>query len=126
MQWHSVAARLSRTASDGLGTLSGDRLDSFTCSAISDELNYISDLVGDANDIYDVMALEVVFDMAGDTFDIYASNASGEAREWLRTLADEADAVGDAYGAAELDADEVGKALESFTDEFSKISNYCS
>lgn len=108
--------------------IADDKLDSFTCEMVISELNYTFDAVNDANDYYDYVALEVVFDMLGDGIDIYAVGEEGEPGEWLRSLADEADSVGDAFGelsSDDFDSGALKSALEGFKREAGKVGNYC-
>jgi len=104
------------------------RLDSFTCEMVISELNYTVDALNDANDYYDYVALEVVFDMLGDGIDIYAIGEEGEPGQWLRSLADEADSVGDAFsefGSDDFDSGALESALNGFKREAGKIGTYC-
>lgn len=101
------------------------KLDSFTCQMVMDEVTFLADSVGDANDYYDLVALEVVFDMAGDAFDIYASSETGAGRDWLRSLADKADAAGDEFGATEIDSDRTSAAVSEFVEEARRLSEFC-
>jgi hypothetical protein len=78
--------------------ITDDKLDSFTCEMVMSDLNYANDALSDANDYYDYIGLEVVFDMLGDSLDIYAVSEQGEPAEWLKDLADDADAIGDVFG----------------------------
>lgn len=101
------------------------KLDSFTCEMVINEINYVTDAVNDANDYYDFMALEIVFDMAGDAFDIYATGEAGEAGSWLRRLADKADAAGDAFGDEEIGAEATVARVEKFINEAKNLRTYC-
>jgi len=108
--------------------IADDKLDSFTCEMVISELNYAVDAVNDANDYYDYVSLEVVFDMLGDGIDIYAVGEEGEPGQWLRSLADEADSVGDAFsefGSDDFDSGSLESALNGFKSEAGKIGTYC-
>lgn len=108
--------------------IADDKLDSFTCEMVISQLNYAVDAVNDANDYYDYVSLEVVFDMLGDGIDIYAVGEEGEPGQWLRSLADEADSVGDAFsefGSDDFDSGSLESALNGFKSEAGKIGTYC-
>ena len=95
------------------GNMGSDRsLSGYTCQMVISEVNLAFDAVGDANDIYDYRALEVVFDMTGDGLDIYAASESGEGAEHLRDMADQADAIGDAFANDEPDPEGTRDLME--------------
>ena len=108
--------------------ITDDKLDSFTCEMVMSDLNYANDALSDANDYYDYIGLEVVFDMLGDSLDIYAVSEQGEPAEWLKDLADDADAIGDVFGEfgeEDFDSDDLRPVLESFKNNLGQISSYC-
>ena len=96
-------------------------LSAYTCQMVISEVNLAFDAVGDANDIYDYRALEVVFDMTGDGLDIYAASESGEGAEHLRDMADQADAIGDAFANDEPDPEGTRDLMEYFLDSASEL-----
>ena len=108
--------------------ITDDKLDSFTCEMVMSDLNYANDALSDANDYYDYIGLEVVFDMLGDSLDIYAVSEQGEPAEWLKDLADDADEIGDVFGEfgeEDFDSDDLRPVLESFKNNLGQISSYC-
>lgn len=105
-----------------------DKLDSFTCEMIMSDLNYATDALNDANDYFDYVSLEVVFDMLGDSLDIYAISEQGEPAEWLHDLADDADAIGDVFGefgAEDFDSEDLRPVLNNFKNNVRQMANYC-
>ena len=108
--------------------ITDDKLDSFTCEMVMSDLNYANDALSDANDYYDYIGLEVVFDMLGDSLDIYAVSEQGEPAQWLKDLADDADEIGDVFGEfgeEDFDSDDLRPVLDSFKNKLGQISSYC-
>ena len=108
--------------------ITDDKLDSFTCEMVMSDLNYANDALSDANDYYDYIGLEVVFDMLGDSLDIYAVSEQGEPAQWLKDLADDADEIGDVFGEfgeEDFDSDDLRPVLDSFKKNLGQISTYC-
>jgi len=108
--------------------ITDDKLDSFTCEMVMSDLNYANDALSDANDYYDYIGLEVVFDMLGDSLDIYAVSEQGEPAEWLKDLADDADAIGDVFGEfgeEDFDSEDLRPVLNSFKNNVGQLSSYC-
>jgi len=108
--------------------ITDDKLDSFTCEMVMSDLNYANDALSDANDYYDYIGLEVVFDMLGDSLDIYAVSEQGEPAQWLKDLADDADAIGDVFGEfgeEDFDSEDLRPVLNSFKNNVGQLSSYC-
>ena len=115
-------------ATNSILGISDDKLAPFTCQMIITDMNYSLDALTDADDYYDYIGLEIVFDMLGDSLDIYAASESGEPAAYLRSLADEADAIGDAYGgfsSDDFDPASAKVAFDGFRSEARKLSSYC-
>ena len=105
-----------------------NKLDSFTCEMIVSDLTYATDSLNDANDLYDYLGLEIVFDMLGDSLDMYAVGEQGEPAVFLRDFADDADAIGDAFGEfgeEDFDSDDLRPVLNSFKGKVGQLSEYC-
>jgi hypothetical protein len=91
------------------------------------DMNCALDALTDANDYYDYIGLEIVFDMLGDSLDICAASESGEPAAYLRSLADEAGAIGDAYcefSSDEFDPSSVDRTFDGFRSEARELSAY--
>lgn len=118
---------LSGCSPAALGLVGQSEIPAYICELVFQDLEYASDELTDVlqggPDPFGFTALEVTFDITGDSMRIYADSASGAGEIALDELSDSADALSDAFGGE--DVDEIEAALRDYNEKIKGVSEFC-